>query len=46
VASAFEGQGAPRSYMAQHSEILANLLYGLTSNFRDFSEHALIYDAN
>jgi hypothetical protein len=43
--SAFGGQGEPRS-RARHSEIFANLLYELTSNFREFSERALINIAN
>ena len=38
---AFGGQGASR-----HSEISANLLIGLRSNFRIFSECALIKHAN
>jgi len=44
------GQGAPRTDMrrhrSQHSEISANLLYALTSNRRDFSECALMDNAN
>ena len=44
-----EGRGrapreAPRVFLP--SEISANLLYGLRPNFRDFSEYALINNAN
>src|SRR6266508_4930009 len=47
--SAFGGRGRHQSdgvNASRHSEISANLLNGLRSNFRDFSERALIDNAN
>src|SRR6266508_6188685 len=49
VTSAFGGQGTRHrdcEDASPHSEMSDNLLIGLRSNFRDFSERALINNAN
>src|SRR5262245_60996209 len=46
VTSAFGGQRSITGNASGHSEIFANLLNGLRSNFLDFSERALIVNAN